>query len=98
MEILRTNYHQRLTLNKHNNNFYTIDFSNKTIGFTLLTASTINDIQNKWNNLLNIINELVEMDMDYSKTDIKKELERIHGVLEVDFDSLYNIRKEFLEI
>ena len=55
MEILRTNYHQRLTLNKHNNNFYTIDFSNKTIGFTLLTASTINDIQNKWNNLLNSV-------------------------------------------
>lgn len=96
MKILQSKYHQQLTLNKYNNDFYTIDFSNKSIGYTLISSPTLDGIQNKWNNLLNIISELVEMDMNYSKEQIKKELERIHGTLEVDFDCLYNIRKEFL--
>lgn len=96
MEILKAKYQQKLALRKSTNTFYTIDFSNKSIGYTLLTDTTLHGILNKWNNLLDIITELVEMDMDFSKEEIKKELERIHGTLEVDFDCLYNIRKEFL--
>lgn len=96
METLESKYHQQLTLNKCNKNFYIIDFSNKSVGYTLLSDTTLSGIQNKWNELLNIINELVEMDMNYSKEEIKAELERIHGTLNIDFDNLYNIRKEFL--
>jgi len=96
MKKLRTKYHQNLALVKHTDNFYTIDFTSNSIGSTLLSAPTLDKIQNKWDNLLNIIIELVEMDMNYSKQEIKKELERIHGKLEVDFDFLYNVRKEFL--
>ncbi len=96
METLQTEYHNQLTMNKHSSTFYTIDFNNASIGYTLLTDTTLNGIQNKWNELLNIIVELVELDMDYSKEKIKEELERIHGILEVDFNCLYNIRKEFL--
>lgn len=96
MEILRMKYAQKLTLRKYNDNFYTIDFSNNSIGYTLLSSPTLDEILHKWDNLLNIITELVELDMDYSKEEIKKELERIHGTIDVDFDCLYNIRKEFL--
>lgn len=96
MERLKAKYHNQLTLNKHSNKFYTIDFSNASIGYTLLTDTTLAGIQNKWNELLNIIIELVELDMDYKKDEIKEELERIHGTLAVDFNCLYNIRKEFL--
>ena len=96
METLESKYHQQLTLKKCNKNFYIIDFSNTSVGYTLISDTTLHGIQEKWNNLLNIISELIEMDMDYSKDEIKAELERIHGKLEVDFDNLYNIRKEFL--
>ena len=34
--------------------------------------------------------------MDYTKEDLKIELERIHGNLIVDFKTLYSIRKEFV--
>lgn len=96
MKILRKKYHNQLTLNKHTSNFYTIDFSNGSVGLTLLTDTTLQGIQTKWNTLLNIIIELVELDMDYSKENLKEELERIHGKLEVNFDTLYSIRKDFV--
>ena len=96
METLKSKYHQQLTLKKRNKNFYIIDFSNKSIGYTLLSDTTLTGIQNKWNELLSIINELVEMDINCSKEEIKAKLERIHGTLNIDFDCLYNIRKEFL--
>lgn len=96
MEILNAKYNNQLRLIKYNNDFYTIDFDNASVGITLITDTTLNGIKHKWEELLNIIIELVELDMDYSKENLKLELERIHGNLIVDFDTLYSIRKEFL--
>ena len=96
MEILRRKYHNCLTLNKYSNTFYTIDFSNVSTGLTLMTATNLKSILYKWNDLLNIICELVELDMDYSKEKIQEELKRIHRKLDIDFDTLYSIRKEFV--
>ena len=96
METIKGKYQNKLTLTKHSNTLYIIDFSNNSIGYTLLSDTSLDNISNKWNTLLNIINELIELDVDITKEDIKAELERIHGKLEIDFDFLYAIRKEFL--
>lgn len=96
MEILKKKYHNYLTLTKYNDNFYTIDFSNPNVAYTLLSNDSLNGIQQKWDELLNIINEIVELDMNCGKEEIKIELERIHGKLKVDFNNLYIIRKEVL--
>lgn len=95
-KILDTKFLQQLKLMKYNDNFYTIDFDNASIGLTLVTDTTLIGIKNKWNELLNIITKLVELDVDYSKENLKLELEKIHGNLIIDFDTLYSIRKSFI--
>lgn len=94
-KILHTAYRHQLQLIKYNDSLYTIDFDGSDIGYTLVSDTTLDGIKNKWEELLNIIIELVELDMDYSKENLKLELERIHGNLIVDFNTLYSIRKEF---
>lgn len=87
----------KLENNKYTDNLYTIDFTTENIIYTLFTDNTSEGIHDKWGELLNIFGEILKMEKkNYREIEIKTELERLHGNLEVDFNFLYDIRKELL--